>query len=43
MIWKSVSQGPNGIESQSGKAALEEMVGAGGNFRNLEEIFGEKD
>ena len=31
---------PNGIKSQSGKAALEEMVGAGGN---LEEIFGGKD
>ena len=34
---------PNGIKSQSGKAALEEMVGAGENFGNLEEIFGGKD
>ena len=34
---------PNGIKSQSGKAALEEMVGAGGNFGNSEEIFGGKD
>ena len=34
---------PNRIKSQSGKAALEEMVGAGGNFGNSEEIFGGKD
>ena len=31
---------PNGIKLQSSKAALEEMVGAGGNFGNSKETFG---
>ena len=31
---------PYGIKSQSGKSTLEEMVGAGENFGNSEEIFG---
>ena len=31
---------PNGRKSRGGEATSEEMIGAGGNFGNSEEIFG---